>query len=170
MVIIKTVHIFVPINVSLIKSIEMIISNLQNSQRIESLHPLFKPLFDYVKSHDLLHAEPGRVVIDGDNLYVNNVEAEGVDACRQPLEAHRQYIDVHILLEGKERIGWKALSDVTNETKPYDAEADCALYAEEADVYVDLKPGQFAVVYPEDPHAPLIGQGRIRKLIAKVRL
>lgn len=148
----------------------MIISNLQNSWRVESLHPLFKVLFDYVKSHDLLHEEPGRVVIDGDDLYVNNTEAEGVDAVSQPLEVHRKYIDVHILLEGSERIGWKALEDVTNETKAYDAESDCALYAEPADVYVDLKPGQFVVVYPEDPHAPLIGQGRIRKLIAKVKL
>lgn len=33
----------------------MIVSNLQNSQRVEKLHPLFKQLFDYVKSHDLLH-------------------------------------------------------------------------------------------------------------------
>lgn len=32
----------------------MIVSNLQNSSRIEPLHPLFKQLFDYVKSHDLL--------------------------------------------------------------------------------------------------------------------
>lgn len=46
----------------------MIVSNLQNSQRVEKLHPLFKQLFDYVKSHDLLH----------------------------------DYIDVHILLEGKQ--------------------------------------------------------------------
>lgn len=27
----------------------MIVSNLQNSQRVEGLHPLFKTLFDYVK-------------------------------------------------------------------------------------------------------------------------
>lgn len=32
----------------------MIVSNLQNSSRIEPLHPLFKQLFDYVKNHDLL--------------------------------------------------------------------------------------------------------------------
>ena len=47
----------------------MIVSNLQNSSRVEVLHPLFKTLFDYVKSHDLLHAELGRIDIDGDNLF-----------------------------------------------------------------------------------------------------
>ena len=47
----------------------MIVSNLQNSQRVEGLHPLFKTLFDYVKTHDLFHAELGRIEIDGDNLF-----------------------------------------------------------------------------------------------------
>ena len=148
----------------------MIVSTLKDSNRMEPLHPLFKPLFDYVKSHDLLHAPLGRIEIDGDNLYVNNVLAEGVPAEKQLLEAHRAYIDVHILLEGAERIGWKALEDVTEEVKPYDAPADCASYADSPTTYVDMVPGQFVAVYPEDPHAPLIGQGKIRKLIAKVKL
>ena len=51
----------------------MIVSNLSNSSRVEALHPLFKTLFDYVKNNDLLHAELGRIVIDGDNLFINNV-------------------------------------------------------------------------------------------------
>ena len=54
----------------------MIVSNLQNSQRVEGLHPLFKTLFDYVKTHDLFHAELGRIEIDGDNLFINNVTSK----------------------------------------------------------------------------------------------
>ena len=104
----------------------MIVSNLQNSQRVERLHPLFKTLFDYVKTHDLFHAELGRIEIDGDNLFINNVNPECVARDKQVLELHRDF--------------------------------------------VDLLPGQFMIVYPEDPHAPLIGQGKIRKLIAKVKL
>lgn len=148
----------------------MILSNLQNSGCIESLHPLFAKLFDYVKSHDLLHTPLGRIELDGDRLFINNVEPECVKAEKQVLEVHHAYIDVHILLEGEETIGWKAIEDVTNETKPYDAEADCALYDEPASSYVTLRPGQFLIVWPEDPHAPVIGSGKIRKLIAKVKL
>lgn len=148
----------------------MIVSNLQNSQRVESLHPLFKKLFDYVKTHDLLHAELGRIEIEGDALFINNVNPECVPAEKQVLEVHHDYIDVHILLEGAERIGWKAIEDVTDETKPYEKEGDCALYADAPTTFVDLLPGQFAIVYPEDPHAPVIGKGKIRKLIAKVKL
>lgn len=98
----------------------MIISNLQNSSRVESLHPLFKKLFDYVKTHDLLHTECGRIELDGDNLFINNSNPTCVTADQQVLEVHRDYIDVHILLEGQETVGWKALEDLTQETKVYE--------------------------------------------------
>ena len=158
----------------------MIVSNLQHSARIEPLHPLFKQLFDYVKSHDLLHTPCGRIELDGNNLFINNVNPTCVKASEQVLEVHRNYIDIHILLEGKERIGWKAIEDV-NQLKQayqeedqlkqaYQEEGDCALYSDVPTTFVDLLPGQFAIVYPEDPHAPVIGEGKIRKLIAKVKI
>ena len=148
----------------------MIISNLQNSSRVESLHPLFKKLFDYVKTHDLLHTECGRIELDGDNLFINNSNPTCVTADQQVLEVHRDYIDIHILLEGKERIGWKAMEDVCQLKQAYQEEGDCALYTDTPTCFVDLLPGQFLIVYPEDPHAPLIGEGKIRKLIAKVKI
>lgn len=148
----------------------MIVSNLQNSQRVESLHPLFKPLFDYVKSHDLLHAELGRIELKGDELFISNVNPACVQAEEQVLELHRDYIDIHILLEGTETIGWKALEDLQEEVKAYEKEGDCALYKDTPTMFIHLQPAQFVIVYPEDPHAPIIGKGKIRKLIAKVKL
>ena len=44
------------------------------------------------------------------------------------------------------------------------------LYADRPSTYVTLSPGQWLMAWPEDAHAPVIGNGRIRKLIAKVRL
>lgn len=148
----------------------MIVSNLENSQRIEGLHPMFGLLFDYVKTHDLLHADLGRIEIDGERLFINNVNPECVALDKQVLELHHDYIDVHILLEGTETIGWKALEDLQNEVKAYSKEEECALYSDSPTTYVNLLPGQFVIVYPEDPHAPIIGHGKIRKLIAKVKL
>ncbi len=148
----------------------MIVSNLQNSGRIESLHPMFKQLFDYVKSHDLLYTDCGRIELDGDRLFINNVNPVCVKASEQVLEVHHDYIDIHILLEGKERIGWKAIEDVNQLKQEYQKEVDCALYSDIPTTFVDLLPGQFVIVYPEDPHAPVIGEGKIRKLIAKVKI
>ncbi|KGO01290.1 YhcH/YjgK/YiaL family protein [Porphyromonas sp. COT-290 OH3588] len=145
----------------------MIIGSIHESARYESLHPAFKQVFDYIKAHDLLNAPLERIVLDGDRLFINNVEADAKRQEEMPLEAHRQYLDIHILLAGNERIGWRDLQDCGTPTKPYDEEGDYMLFEQPASTYVDLKVGQFAVVYPEDAHAPLIGEGKIRKLIVK---
>ena len=81
--------------VTFYNSNKMIVSNLSNSSRWRAPHPLFKNAFDYVKNNDLLHAELGRIVIDGDNLFINNVNPECASR-EQVLELHRDYIDVHI--------------------------------------------------------------------------
>lgn len=148
----------------------MIVTNLNNTERIETLHPLFKKLFDYVKTHDILNTPCGRIDIDGDNLYINNVNPECIPAEKQVLEVHRDYIDVQILLQGKETIGWKALEDSKTEIKPYEKEGDCALYSDTPTTWIHLVPGQMAIFFPEDAHAPVIGEGKIRKMIAKVKL
>lgn len=148
----------------------MIISKLEHSNRIESLHPLFKKLFDFVKSHNLLNEPTGRIELEGDHLFINNVAIDGADKAKQPLEIHRDYIDIHILLAGKESIGWKPIEDLKNEIKSYEKDGDCALYSDKPTTFVDMQPGEFVIVFPEDPHAPAIGEGKIRKLIAKIKV
>lgn len=145
----------------------MIVGDINESARIEMLHPDFKRVFDYIKEQDLLHAPLERIVLDGDRLFINNVEPDLIKQADQPLEAHRQYLDIHVLLEGEERIGWRALSDCGKPTREYDADADYMLFDLPASSYIDLKPGQFAIVWPEDAHAPVIGSGKVRKLIVK---
>ena len=72
---------------------------------------------------------------------------------------------------GAETVGWSALGNLECESeKPFDAENDFALYNTPADVYFTAQPGQFYVMFPEDAHAPIIGQGKLRKAIAKVLL
>lgn len=148
----------------------MILSTLQDCGRFEVLHPLFKKAFDYVKSHNLLDAPLGRIEVEGDALFINNSNPECVKAEKQALEVHRKYIDIHVLLEGEETVGWKPLSDCRNETKPYNEDEDCALYDEQAATYFKMQPGQILIVWPEDAHAPVIGEGKIRKLIIKVKI
>lgn len=148
----------------------MILSSLNYAGRVKTLHPLFGKLFEYVATHNLLNSDLGKIVIDGDKLFINNINPECVLEHNQKLELHREYIDVHILLEGKERIGWKDIDGLMSCVQTYDSETDCALYQDLPTTYVDLVPGQFVIVYPEDAHAPLIGNGRIRKLVAKVKL
>lgn len=148
----------------------MIIDALKNSGLAEELHPAFKMVFDYVKSHDLLHTEPGRIVLDGENVYVNVVETEGKDKSAAVLETHDEYIDIQFPLAGEETFAWKARSGLEKIKAAYNAKDDIAFFADEAGLYFTIRPGEFAVFFPQDGHAPCIGKGKMKKAIAKVRI
>lgn len=147
----------------------MILAHLNDSDRYASLHPLFKQLFDYVKAHDLTHVPAERIVLDGDRLFINVADVTLKSPEEQVLEVHRRYIDVHFPLSREEIMGWSSLSVLaTKSVQPFNEEDDFAVYAERAQSYLTIHPGEFAIVWPEDAHAPIIGQGALRKLIAKV--
>lgn len=148
----------------------MILAKFSDSCRYENMHPLFKQLFEFVKSNDLLNKELGKIELQGEELFINNSAPTLLSKEKQVLEIHRQYIDVHIPLDGTEIVGWKAIGDLHAPMHPFDDEKDFAVYDEPAATYFEVKPGEFLIVFPEDAHAPIIGEGRLRKLIAKVKL
>lgn len=148
----------------------MIIDSLKNSSKIEGLNPYFKRVFDYVKTHDLTSAEPGRIVIDGDNAYINVVQVKGKEKTDAVIETHNQYIDVQILLKGEESFAWKSRACLKKEKGEYSVSDDISFYSDEAKLYFTLSVGEFTIFFPEDGHAPCIGEGEIKKLIAKVRV
>ena len=73
-------------------------------------------------------------------------------------------------LLGVEIIGWKPGSELQEESAPYNEEKDIAFYIDQPTAYTRIYPGQFAIYFPEDGHAPGIGQGNIRKVIVKVQV
>lgn len=144
-------------------------AKLDQSYRIEPMHAKFSRLFDFVKNNDFDALPLGKIEIE-DGLFIMNNDINGTPREKQPLEMHREYIDVHILLKGNEEIGIKPTGEIEHYTKEYDSASDCALSDDTPRYYINLKPGEFCIVYPEDAHAPAIGYGPIRKLIGKVRV
>ena len=146
----------------------MVLDNINDFSNYQSLNPHFKTLINYLKGHNLLYEDLGKIAVDGEKVYINNIKVEGISADAQVLEMHRKYIDVHILLEGRETIGIKALSKIATFSKAYDEMSECALSQERADCYIEMTPGDILICFPEDAHAPAIGNAVIRKAIAKV--
>ena len=52
----------------------------------------------------------------------------------------------------------------------YNEEKDIAFFVDRPTAYTKIYPGQFAIYFPEDGHAPGIGEGNIRKVIVKVQV
>lgn len=148
----------------------MILARLEDRKRYEQVHPLLKLLFEYLKIFDLHDAPTGRVNIAGNALFVNVEEAELKAKEEQCLEVHRRYFDVQIPLLQPEVMGWRSLRTLQEPDNPFDEENDFTLYTAPASLYFTVNPGEFAIFFPEDAHAPLIGSGKQRKLIAKIML
>jgi len=53
-------------------------------------------------------------------------------------------------------------------SKPYDSRKDVMFYHDTPSTFAKLVPGQFAIFFPEDGHAPCLGKGEIRKIVAKI--
>lgn len=146
----------------------MILDSTRHAERYYALHPHFRTLFEYIQSHNLLSAPSGRITLEGDELYINVNDATLVPREEQKLEVHRRYIDVHFPLSAPEECGWTPTDELGESDAPFSEEGDYAVYSQRAKTYITAHPGDFYIVWPEDAHAPAIGEGCLRKLVAKV--
>ncbi len=144
----------------------MIISPLSQSDRYAALHPLFPRAFEYIRNTDLLALAPGRYPIVGEQLFVivENVAGRTREAAK--LECHRKYIDIQLVLEGVDEMGWKALADCMQPVNDY--REDIQFFHDAPATWITTPPGAFCIFFPEDAHAPLVSNGNIRKAIFKV--
>jgi len=77
---------------------------------------------------------------------------------------------IQITLEGTEEIGYKPTALCTDAEGPFDEEKDVVLFLDPPEIWTPLTEGMFAVYFPEDAHAPLAGQGPVRKAVVKILL
>ena len=146
----------------------MIFSVLSQSSRYATLHPLFPRAFEFMRNTDLLSLAPGRYPIVGDDLLAIVESVPGRTRAEAQLECHRRYIDIQLLLEGTDEMGWKALADCREPVSDYSAEKDIQFFHDAPATWIATPPGAFCIFFPEDAHAPLVSSGNIRKVIFKI--
>lgn len=150
----------------------MIVDTLQNASKYFSIHPLFAKAFDYINKTDFSNTEVGKYDIDGNSLkaILSNGLGKTKEASIAKFECHNKHIDIQLCLNGREQIGWKSRERCITENGGYNEEKDVQFYSDEPDMYFELTDGQFAIFFPEDVHAPMIGEGDIKKLVIKVKI
>ena len=94
--------------------------------------------------------------------------AEGRRREQAKLECHRKYIDIQLVLEGMDEMGWKTASDCHEPVAAYSADRDIQFFRDAPASWIATPPGAFCIFFPEDAHAPLVSQGNIRKVILKI--
>lgn len=146
----------------------MIVDNLANAANYYSLHPLFEKAFEFIGQLDIHNAATGTIEIDGNLLKASIVETKLKPAGEAKLETHKKFIDIQIPVTKAEIFGWKSLSSLSQTKEGYDINNDIEFFDDKPSTFVTLMPGEFIIFSPEDGHAPLIGEGEIKKIIIKV--
>jgi YhcH/YjgK/YiaL family protein len=150
----------------------MILDDLNNIQKYVAIHPSFAKAFDFLINTDFEKLTPGKYEIEGDHIYAMVVNEEGVamlDSTSE-FECHNTYIDIQYVFGGVETVGYKSRLTCVEPRGEYDAKKDVLFYEDAPDFFFKLFPGQFGIYFPEDVHAPMIGTGKIRKVVMKIRV
>ena len=149
----------------------MIIDTIQNASKYFSVHPLFAKAFEFIQQTDLANAPDGKSdIAEGLKAIFSNKTGVSAAASVAKFECHNHHIDIQLCINCTETMGWKPREKCKVENGGYNPEKDVQLYNEQPDMYFQLTNGQFVIFFPEDVHAPMIGEGDIKKLVIKVKL
>lgn len=111
------------------------------------------------------------VELDGKNVYCTRFTYNTIPESESFFEAHRRYLDIHVMLQGEERVDVAAPESLTlDEAKE---ENDFYAYSGTPHFTTVIRPGDFLVVFPADAHRIKVQIGSsktVTKAVFKVLL
>ncbi len=154
----------------------MIYDAINNAKAYAALGEGIQRVIEAAAAYTPENYTTGQVKLNGDDVYMN-LAAYNTHAFEDGLfEAHRQYLDVMVIIEGTELVYVKHTPSLQNITMEYDSEGDALLAKERQDGDMSeilLYPGTFLVLFPDDAHAPGCNYrevSSVKKIIGKVRI
>ena len=148
----------------------MIYDNLAFFPRYTGLSKNLSAALSYLARQDFSSIDPGRIDLEGDELFALVQEYTTRPFEQGTWEAHRRYIDVQYVFRGRERIYVARLENM--QVGAYVAEKDF-LPMTGAGIPLDLPAGYFVVFYPEDAHMPglqISAPEHVKKVVVKIRI
>ncbi|MDO4690940.1 MAG: YhcH/YjgK/YiaL family protein [Fusobacterium sp.] len=151
----------------------MIYGEIKDIKIYKGLSKNLDKAIEYISEKKYKDNHFGKNEIDGDIIYFNCPEkAITRDKNGLELEYHKKYIDIHIVLEGEESIGYSAFNSLI-ETKKFDIENDYALMKGDIQTEFYLDKEKFLIIFPYEAHIALLKVGKekeIKKVIFKVEI
>ncbi len=147
----------------------MIYDKLENLNRYRGMLKGLDTVIEYASTHGLEALPLGRTDID-DRVYLNHFQYEtNTDESICQFESHDHHLDVHIVLNGNERM---AIADVEGlEVNSIIKEDDAILYKGEICYCVPVQKGTFVLVYQNEGHVPKLALGAseaVDKIVFKI--
>lgn len=150
----------------------MIIDAIENASKYFSVHPSFQKAFEFIRDQTNLEKTGDGTIGDPEKFKAFVATFQGVSKEKSLLkfECHDKNIDIQYCIKGNETFGWKPRGKCSIPNGDYNSEKDVRFFSNVPDMFFELTEGQFAVFFPEDVHAPMIGDGEIKKLVIKIKI
>lgn len=149
----------------------MIIDTLANASKYFSLHSSFAKAFDYINQNNVVTLADGvSETPEGLKVIVNTGMGKTAESSLAKFECHDKNIDIQLCVKGLETIAWKPREKCVTPNGDYNPDKDVRFFSDAPDMSFQLTDGQFAIFFPEDVHAPMIGDGEIKKVVIKVKI
>ena len=148
----------------------MIYAKNADALAYRGIHPNLDLALEHVTPEFLASLRDNqRVELKGDLVYCTRFTYETIPQEESFFEAHRRYLDIHIMVEGEERVDMNRPEDL----KLTDAQEGNDFYAYQGESWHStvLKPGEFLVVFPGDAHRIKVqvdGPKTVSKAVFKV--
>ncbi|MDR1932204.1 MAG: YhcH/YjgK/YiaL family protein [Spirochaetales bacterium] len=126
---------------------------------------------DYLLKTDVTKLPDGKHPVCGDDLIAQASHYETKSLAEARFEAHKKYIDIQMVLDGKEGCYYLPLEGL-EEDGPFQEDRDLGFYKGGETIGFPLEAGMFAVFFPHDAHKPSCDfegkKSKIHKVVLKV--
>ncbi|QFK72789.1 YhcH/YjgK/YiaL family protein [Pradoshia sp. D12] len=150
--------------------ISLITGNIDDLIEQKSLAENLQSKLTFLKEFDSSQYSAGRHDID-ENLFffLNEYETKEEPDCIW--EAHRKYLDIHYILEGKENI---AVDHINRQQikENYDEAKDAIFLEGDVQTLIAMNPGDVMICFPKDSHkVGIITEEKqmVKKIVLKVK-
>ena len=145
----------------------MIFAKLTDAADYRGIHPRLDRVIDCLNEEFLNKVGTQTQKLEDDLLYVTRFDYETIPLEEAFFEAHKKYLDVHLMLQGEERVDISHPDVLTL----FDHKDDFYAYQGEAEQTLLLTPGSFLVVFPGDAHRIKVqvrGPENVSKVVFKL--
>lgn len=147
----------------------MIHAKLKDAAAYRGIHPLLDKALELMSTEYLAQVPYDTRYIEGEDLYVTRFDYETIPLEESFFEAHRLYLDIHVMIRGSERV------DISHPDtlSLYENKVDFYAYHGDAEQTLTLREGDFLVVFPGDAHRIKVSIGQsqsVSKVVFKLRV
>lgn len=147
----------------------MILARNKDAAAYRGIHPRLDRALDLLTDEFLASVGTETQKLEGNALYVTRFDYDTVPFEETFFEAHKKYLDIHVMVKGCERVDIANPEGLTlDENK-----GDFYGYHGAAEQSVLLRPGDFLVVFPGDAHRLKIAVDKpepVSKVVFKIQV